>query len=96
MGTELLSPSALRFAKANSGMIQFDAPKQIRTKIELTKERTTRDRPPSKLMLAKTLCERYKTEPRKTIIQILMDELTIPIGTATVYACTCLKALNSK
>ncbi len=91
---ENLTISAQRFAKANAG-IYFDEPKAIKTKIDTTKEKATRDRPLTKLNQSKILCAEFKHEPRKIMIEILMDKLQLSYATASVYACTCAKLQNS-
>ena len=91
---ENLSASALRFAKANAG-IYFEEPKQIKTKTDMTKEKATRERPLTKLNQSKILCEEFKHETRRIMIEILMDRLQLSYATASVYACTCAKLQNS-
>lgn len=85
-----LSESAIRFAKANAG-IHFNQPKTVKTLSEVTKEKATRERPLTKLNQSKILCEEFKEEPRKIMIEILMDRLSLSYATASVYACNCSK-----
>ena len=92
--SENLSDSAIRFAKANAN-IMLENPKRIKTKIDITKDKATRDRPLTKLNQSKILCAEFKHEPRRVMIEILMDKLHLSYATASVYACTCAKLQNS-
>lgn len=90
-----LSESAIRFAKANEGMYKAK-PKIKKSKIDITKEKATRERPQTKLNLSKKLCELHIDKPRKDIITILVNTLSLNHATATVYACLCNKMLKSE
>jgi hypothetical protein len=88
--TEQLSALALRFEKANNGMlIKNVIIKQ--NKLESTREKATRTRPETKASKAKHIFLEHKDRHRSEIVHILMNQLNINYNTASVYACNCNK-----
>lgn len=88
--TEHLSALAIRFEKANAGMLtKNNIIKQ--NKLENTREKATRQRPETKASRAKQIFLEHKDKHRSEIIDILMTHLNINYNTASVYACNCNK-----
>ena len=96
--TDNLSESALRFAKANTGMY-IAKPKIKQTKqmkLDVIKDKAIKERPTTKLNQSKILCKLHKDESRKQVISMLVDKLGLSYATASVYACICNKMIKSE